>query len=151
MRQIMVGSFTKIFLTQRTVMTAFGQSNLIGCVSVRHFYNRCSSKSRNGASQNQPGAITIKICPCYSKQKLYFSDTKTMILDPKSGRINELFMSYITKLWCVMIQNACVKQVTHSLGYWMCHLGLLDLKHCPLDWFLSFAEGLTYLILRVLK
>ena len=46
--------FTKIFLTQGTVTTAFGQSNLNGCVNeVPHFYNQCSSKSRNGASQNQ--------------------------------------------------------------------------------------------------
>ena len=46
---------TKTFLTQGTVMTAFGQSNLNGWVSdeVRHFKNQCSSKSSNGASKNQ--------------------------------------------------------------------------------------------------
>ena len=50
----MVGSFTKKFLTQGTVMTAFGQSHLNGWVSeVRRFYNQCSSKSSNGPSKNQ--------------------------------------------------------------------------------------------------
>ena len=50
----MVGSFTKKFLTQGTVMTAFGQSHLNGWVrEVCHFYNQCPSKSSNGASQNQ--------------------------------------------------------------------------------------------------
>ena len=39
---------------QGTVKTAFGRSNLNGYDGeVRHFYNQCLSKSKNGASQNQ--------------------------------------------------------------------------------------------------